>query len=279
MRQALLLHVTPVENLHGILTRGLIPAVGPRSAACAEARPGIYCFSDQASLEDAFGGWLGEVFDERQRLALLAIKAPKRSDCDAAGYEVVLREAVPPRQITVLSRNIDDVLDLGALINQGALRTHHLLPDPDSLARPQIIPNKSALTLLRSAHLNGKNRHDPHARHVDLSLGMDYVMFDLPLASIAMDEPERGIVDATVDAQRVRREMLGLVELPPILIGGRFRSGGDKVRVLDGGHRVHLAHTRGALSIRALVRIDQWPSVRDRVVDPLSAQIAPDYEP
>lgn len=53
-------HVTPSENLAGILDHGLVPAIGPRSKELGELTPMVYLFTDMDSLENAC--WLEDYF-------------------------------------------------------------------------------------------------------------------------------------------------------------------------------------------------------------------------
>lgn len=55
-------HVTPSENLAGILDHGLIPAIGPRSKELGELTPMVYLFTDMDSLDHAY--WLEDDFQD-----------------------------------------------------------------------------------------------------------------------------------------------------------------------------------------------------------------------
>lgn len=53
-------HVTPSENLAGILEHGLVPDIGSRSKELGELTPMVYLFTDMDSLENAC--WLEDYF-------------------------------------------------------------------------------------------------------------------------------------------------------------------------------------------------------------------------
>lgn len=55
-------HVTPSENLSGILNHGLAPAIGPRSKELGELTPMVYLFTDMDSLDHAY--WLEDYFHD-----------------------------------------------------------------------------------------------------------------------------------------------------------------------------------------------------------------------
>ena len=119
----------------------------------------------------------------------------------------------------------------------------------EELMEQRIIPNEEAVEILKNAYYSGKHRDNPHARFVDTSRGKDFVLIQVPMSQIPMDEPEKGIVDATVNVKRAEQEMMNLNEFPPVLMN---RNGA----IIDGGHRVYVAHRKGLKSIPALVRID-----------------------
>jgi hypothetical protein len=114
---SLLLHVTPSVNIRSIQERGLTPIIGERSADAGETTPAIYCFDDGDAIENALLNWLSEVFDEDETLALFMIRLPKILPIRPAHhYEIVLKEEVPPAQLTLLSPDIDDIKNIIQLL-------------------------------------------------------------------------------------------------------------------------------------------------------------------
>jgi len=124
-------------------------------------------------------------------------------------------------------------------------------------SEPKIIPNEQAVEILKTAYMSGKNRNNKHARFVDTSRGMDYVLVQQPLSKLLVDKP--GIVDNTVNTKRAEEEMMDLQNLPPIKIGGNGY-------VLDGGHRVYIAFKKGLKSIPALVKLDDYKKGKEKGV-------------
>lgn len=59
-----LLHVTTASAANSILTHGLRPAIGPRSAQLGEAVPAIYFFTSESALKAASDNWLSEAFED-----------------------------------------------------------------------------------------------------------------------------------------------------------------------------------------------------------------------
>lgn len=101
-------HVTPVENLESIISDGLKPAIGPRSAELGEKVEAIYCFDSPEDLENALSNWMGDVFDEDQVLALLELDVPENALAgEGAGFEVVICSPIPVGNIRILSHDID----------------------------------------------------------------------------------------------------------------------------------------------------------------------------
>lgn len=109
-------HVTPAENIQAILLEGLVPKIGVRSAQQNEQSPGIYLFSDTASIEDACSGWLGECFDDDVDLALFAIDSLETFPANpGVEYETMVSEVIPRQNITLLSRDLLNETDLKSL--------------------------------------------------------------------------------------------------------------------------------------------------------------------
>lgn len=108
-------HVTPVENLQAIISEGLTPGIGPRSAELGETEAAIYCFDSPDDLQNALDNWLGEAFEEDEVLALLEIDVPADVQAgEGASFEVVIRTPIPVGNINILSHDIDS-FDIGKI--------------------------------------------------------------------------------------------------------------------------------------------------------------------
>lgn len=86
----ILYHVTPIENLEGIMQHGLQPGIGERSAALGETVSQVYLFDCILSCEDALNNWLGDAFEDlpENGLIVLEIDAEGLSiESGDAGYE------------------------------------------------------------------------------------------------------------------------------------------------------------------------------------------------
>lgn len=96
-------HVTPARNLAKISKKGLMPAIGERSAKL-ENNPAIYLFNTLEDVSNALMNWLSDEFDEEQ-LALLKVSL----DTPPADshYETVIDSVIPPDKIKVLTKDID----------------------------------------------------------------------------------------------------------------------------------------------------------------------------
>ena len=108
-----LYHVTPAKNLPGIMSKGLIPKVGSRSAQIYNEQSGIFCFPDKVSVEDALMNLLGDQFDENETLALLAIDSTglQGKYTPGAEYEVVITSPVPVSNISVATKDVDAMFE------------------------------------------------------------------------------------------------------------------------------------------------------------------------
>ncbi|AQT06305.1 hypothetical protein A0U91_14875 (plasmid) [Acetobacter persici] len=108
-------HLTPARNLDSIIRRGLLPSIGANSEAANEARAAIYLFSSIDALEDGLTNWLGDQFDEDERLALLKVTLPGgAATVSDAGYEVACLSPIPSAHIEILCEN-DLELDMDCL--------------------------------------------------------------------------------------------------------------------------------------------------------------------
>ena len=101
-------HVTPLANWKSIQATGLRPATGSRSNQIGEPLA-IFLFNSLTSLENALMNWLGEEFDENEKLAILAVNLPSNFpglQPGEAGYEWLCTTPIPPEHIALAS--IDD---------------------------------------------------------------------------------------------------------------------------------------------------------------------------
>lgn len=115
-------HVTPIENLETIISDGLKPAIGPRSAELGETVEAIYCFDSPDDLDNAMSNWLGEAFEEDQVLVLLELDVPEDALAgEGAGFEVVIRSPIPVGNIRILSHDIDgfDISQIKPELSEG----------------------------------------------------------------------------------------------------------------------------------------------------------------
>jgi hypothetical protein len=99
-------HVTPAANVYRILRDGLKPRIGDRSRVM-EQEDGIYLFKTQDDAADAVTNWLGDEFEDRERLALLEVTIPPDAKVlpSTADYEIVVSTPIPPEFIKVISKN------------------------------------------------------------------------------------------------------------------------------------------------------------------------------
>lgn len=102
-------HVTPVINLASIMSRGLVPVIGERSAEIGEQVVGVYLFATLIDLEQGVGGWLGEYFEDVDLVALEVDVTgldvvPTFQDEDS--WEHVCSEVIVPERIKVLDLNL-----------------------------------------------------------------------------------------------------------------------------------------------------------------------------
>lgn len=93
----ILYHVTPATNAPSILKNGLLPKNGKNSQACCERGNAIYFFPSREYMNDALGGWLGDLYDE-EKLVCIMVKVPTsivhKSDVD---YERKIYQRVSPK--------------------------------------------------------------------------------------------------------------------------------------------------------------------------------------
>ena len=92
-------HVTTEKALKAILKEGIVPNLGPRSAEAGEKDPLVYLFPDSESCENAVTNWLGEAFDEHEKICAIEVDLHGLIFERNVGFEITLREAVPPSRI------------------------------------------------------------------------------------------------------------------------------------------------------------------------------------
>jgi hypothetical protein len=95
-------HVTAAANLPSILAAGLLPQIGERSLACAEAQPQIYLFPSIAALQDGLCNWLEAHFEEDQEILILAVDVAGLATSPAADFEIALAQAIPAARILLV---------------------------------------------------------------------------------------------------------------------------------------------------------------------------------
>ena len=107
-------HVTLADNLPRIMKQGLVPQKGPRASLIGEDEDGIYLFKTIDDAEDALYQWLGEEFDEDEKLSLLQVDVPPgaRTQPTRADYELVVLDPIPPQYIRIVYKDIDETVNL-----------------------------------------------------------------------------------------------------------------------------------------------------------------------
>jgi hypothetical protein len=66
-------HLTPAENIPGILKEGLIPRLGVIDTIVTELGPAVFFFPSYDCVEDALLSWYGEI-SEGEDIALLEVE-------------------------------------------------------------------------------------------------------------------------------------------------------------------------------------------------------------
>jgi hypothetical protein len=104
------LHVTPLDNLYSILSKGLEPKIGTRSQKIEEKTPAIYLFNSLDDCNNALMNWLGEEFDEDygegSKVAILKISLPVSklfNKEDHESYETIQYDHIPAKYIKLYS--------------------------------------------------------------------------------------------------------------------------------------------------------------------------------
>ncbi len=99
-------HVTPFKNLVSILEKGLIPNMGDRSNRRKESRNLVYLFPCIDDMENALTNWLGDEFEDEERLVLLKIFVDDDKVYETTEWELVTDETILPHNIIVVNDNI-----------------------------------------------------------------------------------------------------------------------------------------------------------------------------
>ena len=95
-------HVTQSKNVSSIMSNGLIPSQGERSAKLGDY--GIFMFGNKSHMEQALMNWLGDEFDEDDELTVLIVDLPidwPLINEDTAGFEWISRKPIPPKYIKI----------------------------------------------------------------------------------------------------------------------------------------------------------------------------------
>lgn len=104
-------HVTETASVPSILRKGLVPAIGPRSADLGETGeplPAVWVFPDREQMDNALMSWFGEWWEEwgprgeDTELSVLTLDVPEHM-LDVArwpdGFEWACYETIPPSMI------------------------------------------------------------------------------------------------------------------------------------------------------------------------------------
>lgn len=98
-----LYHVTTKDSLADILENGLIPKIGPRSSACGETEPAVFCFKSKEDIEDA--NWIVDAFEDEDgndiEIVILEINFTGQKFKSDVGYEIAILEAIEPSDIVM----------------------------------------------------------------------------------------------------------------------------------------------------------------------------------
>lgn len=91
------LHVTHGKYLKSILQNGLSlhsPTLGDQLDD-----EGVYFFPDEVTLEDAWGAWLEDLFDEDEKVYCLTVDITGLRQHVGGDYEIIVTEKVAPNRI------------------------------------------------------------------------------------------------------------------------------------------------------------------------------------
>lgn len=96
----LLYHVTSHKNIKSIKTRGLIPQLGPNAKACDETKSAIWCFPNEALMNDALGSWFEKLCDDKNGMDCIVIDVPSHYVKNSAvEYEKIITQCISPEYI------------------------------------------------------------------------------------------------------------------------------------------------------------------------------------
>lgn len=96
-------HVTPAQNLDGILKEGLRPRIGERSQEIGESGPVIYLFTEYEAMNDAMLGWMADCFDDYEN-DMIVLEVDWNGEyqlTDGFECEATVTSTIPPQNITV----------------------------------------------------------------------------------------------------------------------------------------------------------------------------------
>ena len=100
-------HITPAQNLAGIMETGLVPQLGERSLMQGEEIPAVFLFEELNTVQDALLAWFLEYFPESAELALLRVTPEVDSIVESlAQYEVMVYGTIKPNLITVIPSDV-----------------------------------------------------------------------------------------------------------------------------------------------------------------------------
>lgn len=95
------IHITSADAIPSIMSKGLLPMIGPLSEQAGE-QAGIFMFPSWNDMHDA--NWLfDEAWPHDSEPALIAVDTSGLEMESEAGFEVVVRTAIPAERITVLA--------------------------------------------------------------------------------------------------------------------------------------------------------------------------------
>lgn len=102
-KQIIAYHVTPERNLRKIKKIGLVPQIGTNSSSYGETEGRIYLFPTSVDADNAVMNWLGDLYDEDEQLALLAVDIAGLPTKKDVGWELNTNQAIPPERIKIIS--------------------------------------------------------------------------------------------------------------------------------------------------------------------------------
>lgn len=91
-----------MSNVASILSNGLQPQIGPRSAARGVTVPGVFFYTSLESVESALTNWLGEEFQSNPGpIAVLAIDALGLALESVSSFELASRHPISANKISL----------------------------------------------------------------------------------------------------------------------------------------------------------------------------------